>query len=605
MNDLYVYDEIDSQLAAHIKQTLAVLGKSQAVTVHINSPGGSVSDALAIYHALSDHNGKVTSRVDGLAASAATLIMLAASEVVMAEHSLIMIHDPWTGAMGDAGEMRHAADVLDKHAKEMTSIYAERTGKDRGEVEDIMAAETWLNAEEAVAEGFAHRIEESGQSKPKLTAAAMAYLVSISSTAEAIEARRKDKVAALIDTFPESVDVQALKEDSNIMAQPVNAVRDQVMSALGRNITPTAHPRKDAGAFADNGNIVSDCLRDSLQARLGITQLKEQDNPYKHHSLFEMARASLVDRGISVATMGTKAMLVGAAFTHTSSDFGNILSGSAEKAMLRGWENSGETFTRWAKRGSLSNFHTAHRAGMGGFPAMPKVREGAEYQYVSTDDRAAPIVLATYGGLFSISRQAIINDDLSAFNEVPARMGRAASRTIGDLVYAVLIDNAKFTDGKALFHADHGNIGTTGAMSPDLLSEARHAMRVQTDSQGNPLNISPAFVIVPAALEGVASQILNSTSVPGAEFNSGIANPAGGMGELVVESRLDKSSARQWYVAAARGSDTVEVAYLDGVDQPYLEQQTGWTVDGVSFKARIDAGVAPLDYRGLFRGQVK
>lgn len=387
------------------------------------------------------------------------------------------------------------------------------------------------------------------------------------------------------------------------MSQSIEQVREAAMAAMGRNITPTANPRRDAGAFADNGNIVGDCMRDALQARLGMAKLADDNNPYRHHNLFEMARASLVDRGESVATMQSRAQVVGVAFTHTTSDFGNILSDTASKSMLRGWELSGESFQRWCKRGSLSNFHTAHRVGMGGFDALPKVQEGAEYKYVSTDDRAAPIALATYGGLFSISRQAIINDDLSMFTEVPARMGRAASRTIGDLVYAILTQNKAFTDGKALFHADHNNIGTTGALSPDLLSEARHMMRMQKDTQGNPLNITPAYIIVPAILEGAASQLLNSTSIPGAEYNSGIANPVNGLGELVVESRLDASSESSWYMAAQQGSDTIEVAYLDGVDQPYLEQQEGWTVDGVSFKARIDAGVAPLDYRGLFRGQ--
>ena len=72
------------------------------------------------------------------------------------------------------------------------------------------------------------------------------------------------------------------------------------------------------------------------------------------------------------------------------------------------------------------------------------------------------------------------------------------------------------------------------------------------------------------------------------------------MGQLIVESRLDAQPAN-WYVASALGSDTIEVAYLDGVDTPYIEQQEGFTVDGAAFKVRIDAGVAPLDYRGMQR----
>jgi len=598
--DLHIYDVIDAALAQQVRSSLS---GGKPVTVHINSPGGSVTDAMAIYDALRSHKGKVTARVDGLAASAATLVMLAADEIEMAKHSLLMVHNPWVAAMGDAEEMRKTADALDKHAAEMVTLYAERTGKDRGEVEAIMAAETWFNAEEAVAAGFAHRVDDSDSSKPRLTAAAMAYLTDITDRPEAREARREQQVAALFDVLPDTAEIRALKEDSSIMSQTPEQVRAAALEAMGRNTTPIAHPRRDVGAFAGNGNLVGDCMRDALQARVGVAKLQEAQNPYRHHSLFEMARAALVDRDVSVATLGTKAQVVGLAFTHSTSDFGNLLADTASKSMLRGWEQSGESFQRWCKKGALSNFHTAHRVGMGGFAPLPQVKEGAEYTYVSTDDRGAPIALATYGGLFSITRQAIINDDLSAFDELPARLGKAASRTIGDLVYSVLTTNASF-QGKSLFHSDRGNIGTAGALMPDRLSEARHALRTMTDTQGNPLNINPAFVIVPAALEGAMMQVLRSTSVPGAESNSGIMNPVANMGELVVESRLDQSDPKKWFVAAEQGADTIEVAYLDGQDQPYLEQQEGWSVDGVSFKVRIDAGVAPLDYRGMFRGQV-
>ncbi|WP_253449254.1 ClpP-like prohead protease/major capsid protein fusion protein [Halomonas sp. Y3] len=598
--DLHIYDVIDAALAQQVRSSLS---GGKPVTVHINSPGGSVTDALAIYDALRSHKGKVTARVDGLAASAATLVMLAADEIEMAKHSLLMVHNPWTAAMGDAGEMRKVAESLDKHAAEMVTLYAERTGQERGKIEAIMGAETWFNAEEAVAAGFAHRVDDSDSSKPRLTAAAMAYLTDITDRPEAREARREQQVAALFDVLPDTAEIRALKEDSSIMSQTPDQVREAAMAALGRDITPCDHPRRDTGAFAGNGNIVKDCLTDALHARLGMAKLQEQANPYKHHSLFDMARASLVDNGVSIAGAGSRLAVVGMAFTHSTSDFGNLLADTASKSMLRGWEYSGESFQRWCKKGSLSNFHTAHRVGMGGFAPLPQVKEGAEYKYVTTDDRGAPIALATYGGLFSITRQAIINDDLSAFSELPSRLGKAASRTIGDLVYSILTGNPNF-QGKTLFHSDRNNIGTTNALSPDVLSEPRHALRTQTDTQGNPLNINPAFVIVPAALEGVMMQVLRSTSIPGAEYNSGIMNPVANMGEMVVESRLDQSSTKQWFVSAAQGSDTIEIAYLDGQDSPYLEQQEGWTVDGVSFKVRVDAGVAPLDYRGLFRGQV-
>lgn len=103
--------------------------------------------------------------------------------------------------------------------------------------------------------------------------------------------------------------------------------------------------------------------------------------------------------------------------------------------MLSGWQNSGEIFQQWTKTGSLSNFHEAKRLGLNGFSKQAKVPEGAEYKYVTTSDSGVPIALATYGNIFSITRQAIINDDMSQLTTIPQAMRRAVARTVGNLVY--------------------------------------------------------------------------------------------------------------------------------------------------------------------------
>ncbi len=317
-----------------------------------------------------------------------------------------------------------------------------------------------------------------------------------------------------------------------------------------------------------------------------------------------LARASLVDRGIGVASLNAPQM-VGLAFTHTSSDFGLILLDVANKSVLAGWEEAEETFPLWTKPGILTDFKPARRVGLGEFSSLRQVREGAEYKYVTLGERGEQIILATYGELFSITRQAIINDDLQMLSDIPFKLGQAAKATIGDLVYAVLTGNPAMSDGKALFHADHSNLltGAASALSIDSLSKAKTQMATQKaqveKGKGRTLNIRPGFVLTPVALEDKANQIINSESVPGADVNSGIVNPIRAFAQVIGEPRLDDASATAWYMAAKKGSDTIEVAYLDGVDTPYLEQQEGFTVDGVASKVRIDAGVAPLDFRGL------
>lgn len=611
--DIQIYDVIDASTAQIVKAAMAV--GQRPVTVHINSPGGSVTDALAIYSILRKHQGHITAVVDGLCASAATIVALAADEIVMAEHSLLMVHNPWTVASGDAAQMRKTADTLDVASREMVALYTERTGLSGDKVSAIMGAETWFNAYEAVEAGFAHRVDNTERNKPRMAATAMSFLSTVVSSPEAaIQSRRRltdskenhrRQIIAMCAPFASNDSVIKLRESKEIMTYTTAQVREKLLVALGEGTTPTTSQQPCTFGHISNGNIVRDGMVDALSTRLGLAKAQDANNPFRTMSLAEMARAALAERGVGVASYGTKMQLVGAAFTHHTSDFGNVLMDVSEKAMLRGWEASGETFQAWTKKGSLSNFHTAHRVGMSGFPTLPRVHEGAEYKYVSCNERGAPIALATYGGLFSITRQAIINDDLSAFSSLPAQLGRSASRTIGDLVYSVLTTNAKFVDGNPLFSEAHGNIDETAAsMSPAILGELRRKMRLQKDDFDTALNISPAFVIVPAGLESAAIQVLNSTSLPGVEMNSGIANPVSKMGQLIVESRLDRLPTPYWFVAAEQGSDTIEVAYLDGLDTPYLEEQEGWSVDGISLKVRIDAGVAPLDYRGLARAKV-
>ena len=133
-------------------------------------------------------------------------------------------------------------------------------------------------------------------------------------------------------------------------------------------------------------------------------------------------------------------------------------------------------------------------------------------------------------------------------------------------------------------------------------------MRLQEDANGDPINVIPAYILVPAALEGAANRaVLSSSSLFPVDQNGmlnqnpGIINVVKDMAQVVVEPRLDKANNKEWYVTAAQGTDTIEVAYLDGMDVPYLEQQEGFTVDGIAWKVRIDAGVAALDYRGMVK----
>lgn len=336
----------------------------------------------------------------------------------------------------------------------------------------------------------------------------------------------------------------------------------------------------------------------SIMARGKLTK-DETNNNYRGFTLLDIARESLVHAGVKTTGMD-KMGLIAAAFTHTGSDFPLLLANVANKAMLKGYEEAEETFQLWTAKGTLTDFKPGKRVDLNMFPALAQVQDGGEYSYATIGERGETVQLATYGKMFSITRQGIINDDIDAFSKIPQRMGRAAIRTIGDLVYAILTGNPPMSDGVTLFHADHKNLLAAAGISTASVDAMRVGMGLQKEGAST-LGIRMAHLLVPLALEGTANVVRDSEyEVGAASKNNTTPNFVRNTFDVISEARLDGNSSIAWYgTANAALHDTVEVSYLDGNETPTLEQQNGWHVDGVEFKVRIDAGVKALDFRTM------
>ncbi len=636
-----IYDEIGGWgiTAKQFARDLKDLGKITQLNARIHSPGGDVFEGMAIYNILKNYPAHKVAHIDGLAASMASVIAMAFDEVVMPENAMMMVHKPWGGTMGDADDMRKYADLLDKVEGNLVGAYRDKTGMTDEQLHALLAEETWLTGREAVEKGFADTLTEPlamaaslqsnrmkdyanmpkalqtllapqansanpqnaptpapvNQPAPSPAPSAQPTQAQINAAAAELNRTRVDGLNTLFASWPQFAELK--NECIADVEMTAEKAKDKILAKLGENTTPAAAQPRSVIIHAGNGNIVGDSIRAKLMASAGH-EAREKDNPYTSYDLLDLARASLTDRGISVAGLD-KMTMVGLSFTHSSSDFGNILLDVANKSVLLGWDQAEEAFERIAYKGQLGDFKVARRIGLNEFGSLRQVREGAEYKHITTSDHGQSIALATYGEIFSITRQAIVNDDMDMLTHVPMMMGAAAKGTIGDLFWAVLTSNAKMGDGKALFHADHGNLGS-GVPSVEALAAGRKAMRLQK-SGGRNLNIRPEFVLCPVALEDTFNQIIKSTSVKGSDANSGVANPVKDMAEVIGEPRLDDHSAAQWYMAAGQGRDTIEVAYLDGIDKPYIEQQQGFNIDGIATKVRIDAGVAARDHRGLYK----
>jgi phage major head subunit gpT-like protein len=193
----------------------------------------------------------------------------------------------------------------------------------------------------------------------------------------------------------------------------------------------------------------------------------------------------------------------------------------------------------------------------------------------------------------------------SAPSSASQSLGRAAKRTVEADVYAALALNSglgpTLSDGKSLFHADHGNIASAAAPSVTSFDAAKVLMSSQRDVGGNDyLALDPAVWLGPKSLEGLTKVINNSEFDPDANSKLQRANMARGVVSTIVGT--PRLSGTPWYFFAdPQVAPVLEVAFLDGIDEPFMEMENGFTVDGARWKARMDFGVGGVDYRGAVR----
>lgn len=325
-------------------------------------------------------------------------------------------------------------------------------------------------------------------------------------------------------------------------------------------------------------------------------KLEEGAREFRGLTLLELARDLLAREGVN--TRGMDKMQVAARALQGTSDLANIVANVANKSLRAAYQVAPRTFTRWARRATAPDFKALTRVALSDAPALEKVNEHGEFKRGAFTDGKETYQLVTVGKIVGITRQVIVNDDLDAFTRIPALFGTAAANYESDTVYAILTANAALSDGTALFHADHKNLGS-GAIAVAGLSSMRSAMRVQKTPQSVVMNLQPRYLIVPAALETVAEQY---TSADFVSAKSGDINPFKGSLEVVVEGRLDAASTAVWYGAADPSQvDTVEYAYLEGQEGVYVEHRVGFEVDGVEVKARLDFASKAIDHRGLYK----
>jgi hypothetical protein len=399
------------------------------------------------------------------------------------------------------------------------------------------------------------------------------------------EIRTAVRAAQLEDSFADEL----IEGDVSI-----DQAREKIITKFAERGAPavSSQVRVEAGA-QDETKTRAEGMENALLHRFAPANYKLDDKgrEFRSMSLIRMAEEVI---GRKARTM-TKSEIATRALT--TSDFPNILANVASKTLRDGYKVVPQTFLPLITEGTLPDYKQASRIQMGDAPSLEAVGEDGEYKVGSIGDGAEKIQVAKFGKLLKIDERVIINDDVHAFTRVPSMMGAAASRLESKLFWDIFLNNPTMADSTALFHANHGNLGSASAINEAALTAMKKAMRAQKtlDGQDN-LDLSPMFLICGGDKEVEALKMLSAMLVA---TKSTDVNVFSNSMKLIVENRI---TGNLWFGAADKNMvDTIERAYLEGMNGPEVSSSVDFDSDCLKLKVKHVVGFKAIDYRGLYK----
>lgn len=354
------------------------------------------------------------------------------------------------------------------------------------------------------------------------------------------------------------------------------------------------------GSGLNNPTFRAEAMGEAIACRADQTFTpSEPARQFMHMTLPDLAREHLRHAGVDVRNMSQsnvieRAFAIRSSGMHTTSDFGLVLSSAVGRVLRASYEAVPSGLKTLARRLEFKDFRARTMIALSGLSGLEKVNEHGEYKRATLEESGETAKLHTFGKIFGISRQAIINDDLGAFSTLPRKFGVEFANFEAEQLAALLVANKVMSDGKALFHADHGNLATTGAAPGETtLSAGRMAMRLQKDTAGKMIGVGPRALVVGAELETGSEKLMAQITAASTDDVQPVRL------SVVVEPRLE---GKAWYLAAdAALIDGLIYANLEGTNGPELIPREGFDIDGMELKARLDFGCAFVDWRSWYR----
>jgi hypothetical protein len=409
-------------------------------------------------------------------------------------------------------------------------------------------------------------------------------------------AKERERVAQIYQ-IASRYQMQELAERAVFEGTSVEGFKAAVLDHMTEQ-APKVSARIEAGRT--DGEKLTAAIQDSILYRGGVTQTAgaAEGTDVRGWSLMRIAEESGRRAGIRLGSNVYENL----GRLMTTSDLPGLLTDTAKRSLGLGFEESQETWEEVFSTGEVSDFKIQAQVRLSEMDDLELVPEGGEYKYGTRVEAFEKFQISKWGKIFSLSKEAVINDDLGALTDIPYEHGRSASRKIGDLAWEAFSRNEIMGDGKPLFDPEHGNLVAEQGLNVDILGKAVLAMRSQKDMRGlKRLGIRPQYFIAPTAMETSSEQFFRS-NFEGTGDRPNIVNPfAGTYLTRIYEPRLDDAdTANTWYLAGDKNR-TVRVYFLRGNRAPRLETREGWAIDGMEWKVSLECAAKAQDWKSLVK----
>lgn len=407
---------------------------------------------------------------------------------------------------------------------------------------------------------------------------------------------------------------EAFAEDLIKAGVQIDVAREKIMAEMERTNPPMGAARFESGAT--EGEKFRAAASDGLLIRAGV----RVENPapgaetFRGYELASIVRESLARAGVNVSALNSRRAIADYVFrsrqgSMTTSDFPSIFLDAINKGLLRAYNEAPATWRPWVNVTTASDFKDIYGIALSEAPDLKQVNEAGEYTFGELKDNQEKYRLAKFGRMLKVTWEMLINDDLRAFNRYPQQMGSAARRLESEIVYGLLMSGTNnhgptMTNNSQLFKTTvHNNLLQTGrAITAANVDAAMQLMGAQKGLNGSLLDIQPRYLVCGPKNRLAARILFASASAVDDHKSAGVINPMQGELEVIVENRVGaKFSGLGWYLIGDPSQiDTIEVAFLDGYEQPTIDEQEEFTSDAVTWKVRHVVGAGAMDYRGMF-----